>query len=97
MMDITSTFDFFIDMFVSGFRTCYSLLDRIQFHGVSLLDFMLWILALSIILPLLLTLLSSGQNGAELSARAVSEGARSAKGKFDSAFYSWSTRASRRY
>ena len=59
MMDITSTFDFFIDMFVSGFRTCYSLLDRITFHDISLLDFMLWVLALSIILPLLLTLLGA--------------------------------------
>lgn len=64
-MDITSTFDYFMDMFLHGFRTCYSLLDRIQFHGISLLDFMLWILCLGIILPIVLTLLRSGRSSAE--------------------------------
>ena len=84
-MDISNAFDYFFDMFVSGFRTCYSLLDRIQFHGVSLLDFMLWILALSIILPIVLTLLSTGRSASETyyhkqSRQAQSEARRNERG-----------------
>ncbi len=65
MNDITSAFNSMFNMFLNGFRECFSILDSVTFRGVSLLDFMLWILALSIILPIVLTLLSTGRSASE--------------------------------
>lgn len=70
MRDISSGFDAVIDLILQGFRFVYDTLDSITFHGISLLDFILWVLALSIILPILITLLSSDHNGVELAGRA---------------------------
>lgn len=64
-MDITNGFDGVINLILQGFTFVYQTLDGITFHGVSLLDFMLWTLALGIILPIVLTLLSSGRSSAE--------------------------------
>mgnify|MGYP007037180469 CR=1 FL=1 len=65
MNDITSAFDSMFNMFLGGFKDCFSILDSITFRGISLLDFVLWILALSIILPIVLTLLSAGRSASE--------------------------------
>lgn len=64
-MDITSGFDSVINLILQGFTFVYQTLDGITFHGISLLDFMLWMLCLGIILPIVLTLLSAGRGSAE--------------------------------
>lgn len=64
-MDISNGFDSIIELILQGFQFAYNTLDSITFHGISLLDFMLWILCLGIILPIVLTLLSSGRSSAE--------------------------------
>lgn len=64
-MDISNGFDSVINLIFQGFQFVYNTLDSIAFHGISLLDFMLWILCLGIILPIVLTLLSSGRSSAE--------------------------------
>lgn len=63
-MDITNGFDIVINLILQGFTFVYQTLDEITFHGISLLDFMLWILCLGIILPIVLTLLTAAQGTA---------------------------------
>lgn len=47
-------------MFLEGVGDCYSLLDRIQIaSGVSVLDFLIAIVVISVIMPVLLTLVRS--------------------------------------
>lgn len=51
--------DIFI-MFLDGVGDCYALLDRIQIlSGVSVLDFLIAIIVISVIMPVLLTLVRS--------------------------------------
>ena len=52
-MDISSFFNWFLDMFIGVITKCFSLLDRITFSGVSLLQFILWCLILSAIIPII--------------------------------------------
>lgn len=52
-MDISSFFSWFLDMFVGVIARSFGILDNITFAGVSLLQFILWCLILSAIIPII--------------------------------------------
>lgn len=55
-MDISSFFTWFLDMFIAVIAKCFGYLDRITFAGVSLLQFILWCLILSAIIPIVFSI-----------------------------------------
>ena len=59
MNDITPAINTFFNGFLSCLSTIYSTLDSIVFYGISLLDFFIWIFIISIVLPLILTVIRS--------------------------------------
>lgn len=52
-MDISGFFSWFLDMFIGVITRAFALLDNIKFAGVSLLQFILWCLILSAIIPII--------------------------------------------
>lgn len=58
-MDITAPIVSFLDGFKGALSQLYNLLDSITFMGISLLDFSLSVFIISVVLPLVLTLLRS--------------------------------------
>lgn len=58
-MDITAPIVSFLDGFKGALFQLYNLLDSITFMGISLLDFFLSVFIISLVLPLVLTLLRS--------------------------------------
>ncbi len=64
-MDITSGFNQIFSLILQGLKFCFDTLDKIQFLGISLLDFCIIMLILGIVLPIVLTLL----DGAKFTAR----------------------------
>lgn len=59
MTDITPALDAFFNGFLDSLSVIYSTLDSISFYGISLLDFFIWIFILSVVLPLILTVIRS--------------------------------------
>lgn len=55
-MDISKFFTWFLDEVVKLFVFVFNLLDRITFAGVSLLQFILWCLILSAIIPIVFSI-----------------------------------------
>ncbi len=76
-MDITNQFESVFDFIINGLQFCFNTLDSLTFKGISLLDFLIWILILGIMLPILVTLLSSGRGAAESYYHRESRAARS--------------------
>lgn len=58
-MDISGFFNDFLSMIVDWFSWSYGTLDKIKFNGVSLLDFSITLLLLSVVVPLVITLTKS--------------------------------------
>lgn len=52
-MDISGFFNWFLDMFIGVIARAYGFLDNITFAGISLLQFILWCLILSAIIPII--------------------------------------------
>lgn len=61
-MDITSFFQNFLVIIVSGFSYFFNLLDSVRFLDISLLDFNIALLILSAVIPLVITLVKSSVN-----------------------------------
>lgn len=59
-MDISGFFNNFLSMIVEWFGWSYGTLDTIKFNGISLLDFSITLLLLSVVVPLVITLTKSG-------------------------------------
>ncbi len=59
-MDISGFFNNFLSYMVDWFSWAYSTLDRIKFNGISLLDYSITLLLLSVVVPLVITLTKSG-------------------------------------
>lgn len=59
MTDITPALDTFFNGLLSCLTVIYDTLDSISFYGISLLDFFIWIFILSVVLPLILTVIRS--------------------------------------
>ena len=59
-MDISGFFNDFLSMIVEWFSWSFGTLDKIKFNGVSLLDFSITLLLLSVVVPLVITLTKSG-------------------------------------
>lgn len=55
-MDITNFMTFFIGLMVQGVTFMFSILDSISFMGVTVLEFLLWILILSALIPIIFAL-----------------------------------------
>lgn len=60
MIDIGSFFSEFFGYFSGLILSCFSFLDSISISGVSLLDFFIALLIISALLPIVLSLVSSG-------------------------------------
>lgn len=58
-MDISGFFNTFLSMILEGLSKFFNILDSISINGVSLLDFSITILLLSVVLPMVLTLVKS--------------------------------------
>lgn len=58
--DITSFIDSFVALLFNGVVDCFSILDSITFHNISLLDFCIGILLLGTILPIIINFASTG-------------------------------------
>lgn len=54
-MDISSFFNSFLNLMVTGVTYCFNTLDRISFNGVTLLQFCLWVMILSALIPIVFT------------------------------------------
>lgn len=61
-MDITNAFNQIFSLIFQGFTFAYNTLDSLKFRGISLLDFFIWVLVLSLILPIVVTLLNRGRS-----------------------------------
>lgn len=55
-MDISSFFTWFLDMFIGVITKCFGYLDKITFSGISLLQFILWCLILSALIPIVFSI-----------------------------------------
>jgi hypothetical protein len=61
-MDISGFFNTFLSMMLQGVSNFFNILDSITINGVSLLDFSITILLLSVVLPMVITLVKSRSN-----------------------------------
>lgn len=59
MRDISGFMEFFISLMVQGVVFMFSTLDSISFMGVSVLEYLLWILILSALIPIIFALVKS--------------------------------------
>lgn len=80
-MDISGFFSWFLDMFVGVIAWSYGLLDDITFAGVSLLQFILWCLILSAVIPIIFSVART-QSG-KLSHTGKGKGQKSSGGRKD--------------
>ena len=55
-MDISAFFTWFLNMFIGVISKCYGFLDKITFSGISLLQFVLWCLILSALIPIIFSI-----------------------------------------
>lgn len=56
LTDVTSFMDSFVSLMLSGVNTCFTLLDSISFHGVSVLDFSLALILIGVGTTILLAI-----------------------------------------
>ena len=89
-MDITRAFDQIFNLIFNGFSFCYNTLDSLTYHGISLLDFFIWIFVLGIIIPLIITVLPSWSintyseiRPASRAQRAIKKGKKDLESAFD--------------
>lgn len=80
-MDVTNSLDSVFNLIFTGLSFCFDTLDKIQYKGISLLDFLIWILILGIMLPILITLLDAGRGASESYYHRETRAARYEKGK----------------
>lgn len=55
-MDISVFFNWFMNEIVKLFKSFFNILDSITFNGVSLLQFSLWCLILSALIPIIFSI-----------------------------------------
>ncbi len=61
-MDISGFFNTFLSMILEGLSNSFNILDSISISGISLLDFSITILLLSVVIPMVITLVKSRSN-----------------------------------
>lgn len=67
--DLSGAFGQVFNWIFMWIEWCFDTLDSISFLGITLLDFVIWVFVLSVILPLIVTLLNSRRSGARSEAR----------------------------
>lgn len=67
--DLSGSFSQVFNWIFIWIQWCFDTLDSISFMGITLLDFVIWVFVLSIILPLIITLLNSRRAGSRTESR----------------------------